>query len=59
MDNYEAFKLSQRREQERTGNYDNPWKYHKGKQSKQRSCNCKNDPARHKGTCGTCGGYIS
>jgi hypothetical protein len=48
----------QRREEERTGNFSNPWKYTKEKQHGQMNCNCRHDPAKHKGTCGVCGGWV-
>lgn len=55
---YEIIKQQQRLQQERTGIYDDPWKFAREREPKQRGCNCKHDPARQKGTCGTCGGWV-
>ena len=56
---YEILKQQQRREEERTGNYSDHWKYTKERQQGQKSCNCEHDPAKHKGTCSACGGWVS
>jgi hypothetical protein len=58
MDNYEAFKHNQRREQEKTRNYPDPWIYSRERELKQKNCNCKYDPTKHKGICMTCGGWV-
>jgi len=57
MDDYEILNQQLRREEERTGIYSNPWKYTKEQVHGQKICNCKHDPGRLKGTCGTCGGW--